>query len=224
MTLVNAETGEVVASLDDLEAVIERGLTSFVEVGQALSTIREERLYRQSYDTFEAYCAERWGFGRTYAHRVIEAAEVTSMLPIGNTRPTTESQARALRPLKDAPEQMAEAMTKAAEASGGKPTANAIAEAVADVIESKERKRQDTEELQALMEEVNPEGFDAAANAEAVRQRGEFARLCRDLTKLPTPVEFVKRQGSDLRERHVSYAEAAYAWLDEFLLTVREES
>lgn len=41
------------------EAVIERGRRAFVEVGTALAQIRDSRLYRQSHDTFEAYCRER---------------------------------------------------------------------------------------------------------------------------------------------------------------------
>ena len=39
---------------------------------------------------------------RTYAHRIIEAAEITKMLPIGN-KPANEAQARELAPLKDQP-------------------------------------------------------------------------------------------------------------------------
>lgn len=225
MALVDSTTGEIVGrSLDECEQVIAKGLATFVEVGDALAEVRDLRLYQASHDTFEAYCDERWGLSRKRAYDLIGASEVVGALsPIGDTpMPTNESQARALRPLKDEPEQMAEAMKKAS--ATGKPTAAAIGQAVNDLVASTERKRQDADELKALMDEVNPEGFDPAANAEAVRQRGEFARLCRDLSKLPEPTEFVARQGAELRERHISYAEAAYAWLDEFLLTVKEEA
>jgi len=51
-------------SLADLETIIERGLATFVEVGTALLDIRRDRLYRETHETFEAYCRERWGFGR----------------------------------------------------------------------------------------------------------------------------------------------------------------
>ena len=50
------------------EQVIERGLATFVEVGEALSEIRDARLYRESHTTFEAYCRERWGFTDRRAH------------------------------------------------------------------------------------------------------------------------------------------------------------
>ena len=47
-------------SMEELEAVIERGLGSFLAVGQALLEIREGGRYRErGFDTFEAYC-EDW--------------------------------------------------------------------------------------------------------------------------------------------------------------------
>ena len=97
MTLVNAETGEVVArSLDECEQVIERGLTTFVEVGQALMEIRDGRLYRATHSDFDTYCRERWGWNVRYANRVIGAAEVAEELgPMGPT-PASERQARPL--------------------------------------------------------------------------------------------------------------------------------
>jgi len=48
-------------ALQQYEAVIEKGLQTFYEVGQALAFIREKKLYRAEYKTFEDYCRERWG-------------------------------------------------------------------------------------------------------------------------------------------------------------------
>ena len=68
----------------------------FVKVGNALLEIRDSRLYRQQFPTFEAYCKERWGMNRRYANRIIEAAGVVESLgPIG-PKPQTESQTRPL--------------------------------------------------------------------------------------------------------------------------------
>jgi hypothetical protein len=39
----------------ELENVIERGLSTFVEVGNALLEIRDSKLYRETHPTFEAY-------------------------------------------------------------------------------------------------------------------------------------------------------------------------
>lgn len=87
-----------VKRLDELEQVVEAGLTVFVQVGNALLEIRDSRLYRQAFPTFEAYCRERWGMVQQSATRMIRAAEVVQNLqsePIGSL-PTTESQARPL--------------------------------------------------------------------------------------------------------------------------------
>lgn len=82
--------------LKHCEKVIERGLATFYEVGNALAEIRESRLYRMTYASFEDYCRERWQMSRFYAHRLIDAAQVVeTLLPIGNI-PTNEAQAREL--------------------------------------------------------------------------------------------------------------------------------
>jgi hypothetical protein len=79
------------------EAVIERGMSSFIEVGNALKAIRDGREYRDLYPTFEEYCRKRWNWSRSYAHRNITEAELAvKLLPIGNKTPITES---LLRPI-----------------------------------------------------------------------------------------------------------------------------
>jgi hypothetical protein len=63
---------------------------------QALLTIRNERLYRADYSTFEEYCVKLWGMKRHYANRLIGAVGVIDNLgPIGPI-PVTESQARSI--------------------------------------------------------------------------------------------------------------------------------
>lgn len=121
----------IATRLDELEGVIEHGMQTFVEVGNALREIREQRLYRESHETFETYCDERWGFGRNYANKQIAAAEAATAL--GTTvptasAPTSEAQARELVPLKDQPEELAAVWTEVS--SNGTPTAARIREAV----------------------------------------------------------------------------------------------
>jgi hypothetical protein len=93
------------------ETVIERGLATFIEVGQALLRIRDEKLYRETNKSFEAYCQERWDFERAHAYRLIEAGEVC--LQIGDIAtgylPSSESIARELARLKGDPEAMRKA-------------------------------------------------------------------------------------------------------------------
>ena len=68
------------AELDAQEAVIERGVQAFTEIGLALAQIRDNRLYRQEYATFEAYCQGRWNLTRQAVNRLIAAATITNAM------------------------------------------------------------------------------------------------------------------------------------------------
>jgi hypothetical protein len=86
--------------LERCEVVIKQGLQTFIEVGQALMTIKEKRLYRISFKTFEDYCIEKWAITKTQANRLIQASEtIISLTPIGVILPQTESQTRPLTSL-----------------------------------------------------------------------------------------------------------------------------
>jgi len=131
------------ASLPDLEAVIERGQQTFYEVGAALLTIRERRLYRDTHATFEDYCRERWDFSRQRAHQLIQASEVAAMVSTIVDTPllATESQVREFVPLKDEPEAVAAVwreVTEHAEETGEKITAAAVRAAVREHLEPPE--------------------------------------------------------------------------------------
>jgi hypothetical protein len=134
--------------LQQHEAVIERGLGTFVEVGTALAAIRDARLYRLEYATFEDYCRERWGFSRVRAHQMIDAAAVVGALTIVNTETptlTNEGQARAIAStLKEhGPEVAAEVLREAAEVGlSAKSIQQTAARAVATRVRA-ERQRQE---------------------------------------------------------------------------------
>lgn len=91
-------TDKIATRLQGLEIIIERGRASFIEVGKALAEIKSANLYAEEFGTFEAYCQERWGFGKRYANMIIESsATVQSLGSIPGTMvPTTERQAREL--------------------------------------------------------------------------------------------------------------------------------
>lgn len=116
--LTDSETSELI----DLEATIKRGLQVFREVGEALFTIRDKRLYRASHDTFDAYCRDRWRVSKTQANRLIAAADVArDLTPIG-VIPSSESVARQLVSLPT--EQRQEVWQMVVDsAPNGKPTA-----------------------------------------------------------------------------------------------------
>lgn len=96
------------------EEVIEHGLNTFVEVGNALLEIRDNRLYRQSYSTFEDYCKERWGMKRQRAYELMSAADVVNNLSeISDKFPSRESHTAPLTALE--PEQQREAWQRVIE-------------------------------------------------------------------------------------------------------------
>ena len=85
--------------LTELETKIDRNLKSFLTAGMALLEIKEKKLYRETHDTFGAYCRDRWDIGATHARRTILAAQVVNNLriePTSSILPANERQARPL--------------------------------------------------------------------------------------------------------------------------------
>lgn len=126
--------------LAELEAVIERGQETFIEVGSALTEIRDTRLYLETHATFEAYCQERWGWSRRHANRTIQAAEVAEILgPMG---PANERQARELVPLLHDEQAMLEVIRDLRDEFGeDQVTAQRIRTTVRNRIRTAERQR-----------------------------------------------------------------------------------
>ena len=130
------------ADLKRLESVIDKGKQTFIEVGSALKQIRDDKLYRESWTTFEGYCEDRFEFGRSYAHRLIEASETVEkvkMLPIGNKiEIKTETQARELAKVPE--ENWQEVIDEVAEiqAETGKPSTAKTFKAAAEKVAAKD--------------------------------------------------------------------------------------
>jgi hypothetical protein len=127
-------------ALDHYERVIERGLKTFVEVGAALAHVRDLRLYRVDYPTFEAYCDDRWGLARNRAYQLIDAAGVAQNVQnFGQNAPNIESHAAALARLKD-PDQQRQAWAVALQRAKemGKRITAALVEAVVREVQPTE--------------------------------------------------------------------------------------
>ena len=122
-------------SLAQNEEIITRGQQTFIEVGNALMEIREQRQYKDAgYSDFDTYCRERWGWNKDHANRLVRSAEVVAQLsPIGLT-PATETQARPLAPLRSDPPAMREAWQDAQRiaAEREKPVTQAIVQEAVD--------------------------------------------------------------------------------------------
>ena len=119
MEILNIEESH---ELERCEVVIKQGLNTFIEVGQALMTIKEKRLYRINFKTFEDYCIERWAISKPRAYQLIEAANVMiGLSTIVDVLPQTESQTRPLTSLE--PEIQKEVWKEVVETHGEKITA-----------------------------------------------------------------------------------------------------
>jgi hypothetical protein len=59
------------------ERTIKEGLKPFLAVGRALLCIRDGRLYRERYVTFDEYCEQRWNLRKTRAYQLMDAAQPT---------------------------------------------------------------------------------------------------------------------------------------------------
>jgi hypothetical protein len=109
------------AELKKLEAVIKKHKDAWIQVGEALTKIRDTKLYREKYETFEAYCEEVWGWSKKHAYHLIASA------PIGKSNPLLTS-ANAAKALSKVPVPQRAAVVAQA-ASSGAVTAKSIANA-----------------------------------------------------------------------------------------------
>lgn len=119
------------ARLGKNECVIRAGMSTFIEVGNALQDIRDNRLYRRQYGTFEEYCEVKWGWTRQRVNQLIVASDVANNLETNGCQiaDLNERQARELS--KVAPDQQPQVWKEAVETSGGQPTAKTVAAVVA---------------------------------------------------------------------------------------------
>jgi hypothetical protein len=119
--VVRPLTPREVALLNEAEETIAAGLTTFIEVGAALLTVRDERLYRREFATFEDYCVAKWQISRPHAYRLMDAARVVSPMGDIENPPTNERQVRELGRVPE--EKRVEVWDKANERTDGQPTA-----------------------------------------------------------------------------------------------------
>jgi hypothetical protein len=113
--------------LNKLEGVIKQGLHAWWEVGIALCIVRDKRLYRDRYKTFDDYCQQRWKIGRRYADKLILDSTVYQQLPEDlRTIVLKPHTAGALAPI---PPEKREALVKQIVGAGKLLTARAVREA-----------------------------------------------------------------------------------------------
>jgi hypothetical protein len=178
------------------EQIISRGLQMFVQVGQALQRIRDERLYRATHPTFESYLADRWNISRTAAHQYIAAAAV-----VENVRnceqiepPQNEAQCRPLAQLE--PDEQTEAWTEAVESA---PAGKVTGAHVNDVVQ-KRLKRREKERAQAASKLCSNCGHDQ------VDEDGDCAK-CKEPGVAPPESSKVKKLSPSQQKKKDEAAE-----------------
>lgn len=65
---------------NECERIIERHMASSIEMAEALATMRDKRLYRVWYDTWEEYIETRWGFTARRARQLCQAADTLRII------------------------------------------------------------------------------------------------------------------------------------------------
>ena len=154
----------------ELETIIEDGLKTFVEVGNALSEIRDGLLYRVDYDTFEDYCVDRWGMSKAYAYRLIGSAKVVNNVsPMGDTSesfhlPTSERQIRRLTKLE--PDEQKEVWEEAVETA---PKGKVTAKHVEEVIEARNETSGLSQPMSVLLSHKEVEYYTPSIYVDAAR-------------------------------------------------------
>jgi hypothetical protein len=108
---------EEVRDRERLERTVER---AFYQAGSALQELRDRRLYRDGYDSFEDYCRGRFGHSRQKANYLIMGAAIYRTLSAANCPllPSSEYQVRPLAVL--APQQQPTVWNEAVAEAGGK--------------------------------------------------------------------------------------------------------
>lgn len=131
-------TPEEKAEFKHQHAIVQKGVRAFSEVGLALATIKEGKLWRVGgYKTWEGYCRSVAGISRIHAHRMIEAAgliETFKTLPRGNVLPQTEAQVRPLLRLPETDQRISVWSTAVEQAEGEQPSGPAVSKLVFEVL------------------------------------------------------------------------------------------
>jgi hypothetical protein len=110
------------------EATIERNLNCFIEVAQALQTIKEKNLFRATHDTFGDYCKERWNITGTHGLKLIRRGKVAKRLSKDLPPPSNLAQTDAMEGLSK-PKQKAVWEKAVNDAASPKPTQRQVLEA-----------------------------------------------------------------------------------------------
>jgi len=124
--------------LETLEGTVRTGLKSFIEVGDALTKIREGNGFKlRGFDSFDNYVEKTFGFSVRHGQRLIAAAETARHIErLTGETPANESVTREINRVAFSPAAVQEVQTelKKTGSSIGTAGAKAVAKVVTSVL------------------------------------------------------------------------------------------
>ena len=163
-------TKEETRRYEELTGIIEKGSKIFVDVGDALLEVRDRKLYRGEFSSFEAFVKKNFGFTKAYSYRLISGAqyfhEIEKRSPIGDgsrrVLPVNEAQVRPLYQLTSEDDRV-KAWQHAAEAAppGRPPTAALVSAAVKKSLADQSAAEEPESVAKKMVDDANAEFEDA---------------------------------------------------------------
>ncbi len=110
----------------------------WVESMEILAEIRDRRLYRERYDSFEDFCQEELGMSRTNVDRQCQTLAIAQLLPTNVAKPEKEAHVRPLLGLKNVDQQIEAYQQAVAEAAEKKKplTGSMVSRAVREILDA----------------------------------------------------------------------------------------
>lgn len=106
-------------------AIVDRGRASFIEVGEALTRIRDSKSYKDAgFATFEECCEQRFKFSRSRGYQILAATRAVKALPVSKMStvvdilPPTERQIRAQREPAEVQRSVVRSFSKSSQVGG----------------------------------------------------------------------------------------------------------
>jgi hypothetical protein len=87
----------------ELEAVVRSGLDEFLRVGNALATLRNKRLFRTEFATFQEYVRVKFGLARSSADSIIRSAQTAEVLLEAGIELAPNTTATLMKPIASLP-------------------------------------------------------------------------------------------------------------------------
>lgn len=142
--------------LAEHELTISQGLQAFVAVGLALVEIRDKKLYRSEFKTFEDYCRNRWDIGARRGEQLMSAAKVAEEMRTTGSQIVVENE-RQTRALAMIPPHLRDEVIEKLKDAEETVTEQSVTKAVNRLLEDKRREAKEREQSGHVEEDEEEE-------------------------------------------------------------------